>query len=119
LAKEKAIAFEALAGEKFIMQQPRTYQYREVYARCSEAGFVPDVLLCTSQLKTIKQLVANGMGVSILPNFVTGTENNFVLRPLAPALSVQITLNWSAGKQLTDVDAQFKGFIKEYAEKHL
>ena len=55
----------------------------------------------------------------ILPNFVTGTENNFVLRPLAPALSVQITLNWSAGKQLTDVDAQFKGFIKEYAEKHL
>ena len=119
LAAQEKVAFADIADEKFIMQQPHTYQHREVARRCGEAGFVPDIALCTSQMKTIKQLVANGMGVSILPNFVTGTENNFVLRPLAPALSVQITLNWSAGKQLTDVDAQFKGFIKEYAEKHL
>ena len=101
------------------MQQPHTYQHREVVRRCGEAGFVPDIALCTSQMKTIKQLVANGMGVSILPNFVTGTGNKFVLRPLSPDLSVQITLNWSAGKQLTGIDAQFKGFIKDYAEKHL
>ena len=80
---------------------------------------MPNITLCTSQLKTIKQLVANGMGISILPNFVTGTENIFVRRPLLPNLSVQITLNWSIGKQLTDVDEQFSGFIKDYAEKHL
>ena len=119
LTKQEKIGFADIAAEKFIMQQPHTYQYKEVYRRCSEVGFVPDITLCTSQLKTIKQLVANGMGISVLPNFVTGTENIFVRRPLLPELAVQITLNWSAGKQLTDVDAQFSGFIKDYAEKHL
>lgn len=119
LASQEKISFSDIAAEKFIMQQPHTYQYREVYRRCSEVGYVPDIALCTSQLKTIKQLVANGMGISILPNFVTGTESIFVRRPLLPDLSVQITLNWGTGKQLTDVDAQFSGFIKDYAEKHL
>ena len=119
LANQEKIGFGDIAAEKFIMQQPHTYQYKEVCRRCNEVGFVPNITLCTSQLKTIKQLVANGMGISILPNFVTGTENIFVRRPLLPNLSVQITLNWSIGKQLTDVDAQFSGFIKDYAEKHL
>lgn len=119
LASQEKIGFGDIAAEKFIMQQPHTYQYKEVYRRCNEVGFVPNITLCTSQLKTIKQLVANGMGISILPNFVTGTENIFVRRPLLPNLSVQITLNWSIGKQLTDVDEQFSGFIKDYAEKHL
>ncbi len=119
LAQQETISFADIAAEKFIMQQPHTYQYKEVYRRCSEVGFVPDITLCTSQLKTIKQLVANGIGISILPNFVTGTENIFVRRPLSPNLSVQITLNWGSCKQLTDVDAQFSGFIKDYAEKHL
>ena len=113
LAKEKAIAFEDLAGEKFIMQQPRTYQYREVYARCSEAGFVPDVLLCTSQLKTIKQLVANKEGISILPNFVTSMEQIFVRRPLSPAMGVMVSLYWGQ-RSLSVVDNRFIDFMREY-----
>ncbi|MBO5650909.1 MAG: LysR family transcriptional regulator [Selenomonas sp.] len=119
LAAQEKVGFADIADEKFIMQQPHTYQHREVARRCNEAGFMPEIALCTSQLKTIKQLVANGMGISVLPNFVTNTANNFVLRPLSPDLTVQITLNWNTGKQLTDVDSQFKEFIKDYAEKHL
>ena len=68
-AKEE-VAFESLRRERFILQQPRTYQYRAIFARCIEAGFTPDVMLTTTQLKTIKQLVANGTGISILPDFV-------------------------------------------------
>ena len=113
LAKAKAIAFEELAGEKFIMQQPRTYQYREVYARCGEAGFVPEVLLCTSQLKTIKQLVANKEGISILPNFVTSMEKIFVRRPLSPAMGVMVSLYWGL-RSLSVVDNRFIDFMREH-----
>lgn len=114
LAREKDLTFKDLAGEKFIMQQPRTYQYREVYARCNEAGFVPDVLLCTSQLKTIKQLVANREGISILPDFVTRMESIFVRRPISPGLEVMVSLYWGQQRSLSEVDSRFMDFMREY-----
>ena len=85
LSAKKEVAFESLRRERFILQQPRTYQYRAIFARCIEAGFTPDVMLTTSQLKTIKQLVANGTGISILPDFVLREETSFVRRPLGAA----------------------------------
>ncbi|MBQ1920096.1 MAG: LysR family transcriptional regulator substrate-binding protein, partial [Selenomonas sp.] len=115
LTSQKIVSFNDLKDEKFIMQQPRTFQYQEVSRRCNDAGFVPNIMLCTSQIKTIKQLVANGMGVSILPNFVTRTEKNFVRRQLKPLQDVQITLNWGREKAFSDVDVQFVEFIKDYA----
>lgn len=115
LTSQKIVSFNDLKDEKFIMQQPRTFQYQEVSRRCNDAGFVPNIMLCTSQIKAIKQLVANGMGVSILPNFVTRAEKNFVRRQLKPLQDVQITLNWGREKAFSDVDVQFVEFIKDYA----
>jgi DNA-binding transcriptional LysR family regulator len=114
LAAQEKVAFADIADEKFIMQQPRTYQYREVYARCNEAGFVPDVLLCTSQLKTIKQLVANQEGISILPDFVTSMESIFVRRPLSPELEVMVYLYWGQQRSLSKVDSRLTDFMREY-----
>lgn len=114
LAQSKSLTFSELAGEKFIMQQPRTYQYRAVYDGCHKAGFIPEVLLCTSQLKTIKQLVANHEGISILPDFVTRMEHIFVRRPLSPALEVRVSLYWSQQHDLSAVDNRFLDFMREY-----
>ena len=76
LSRCEAVSFDQLKHEHFIMQQSNTYQYQHVYESCVNSGFVPDILLCTTQLKTIKQLVANRMGISILPDFVTKQERN-------------------------------------------
>lgn len=116
LASREFVTFNNLMSEKFIMQQPHTYQYKEVFARCSEAGFVPNVVLCTSQLKTIKQLVANRMGISILPNFVTRMEKIFVRKPLIPELGVEVALYWGAHKSLSVIDTQFMDFMRSYTE---
>lgn len=114
LAENEKLGFEDLRGEKFIMQQPRTYQYKEVYARCQRAGYVPEVLLCTSQLKTIKQLVANQMGISILPDFVTRTDRTLVRRPLVPSMEVVISLYWRAHKSPSIVGNRFTEFMRHY-----
>ena len=70
LADREFVAFEELKGEKFILQQIGTFQHQKVLELCSKCGYTPEVLLCTSQLKTIKQLIINEAGISILPNFV-------------------------------------------------
>ena len=103
-----------MKNEHFIMQQSNTYQYQQVYERCVERGYIPDILLCTTQLKTIKQLVGNRLGISVLPDFVTNEETIFVRRQLTPPLKVNICLYWGREKQLSDMDRRFLDFIKHY-----
>lgn len=116
LAGHESVDFHELRDEHFILQQPRTYQNREVTARCNQAGFTPDVVLCTSQLKTIKQLVANHMGISILPDFVTRNDVNFVRRPLDPPMRARVSLYWSGHKVFSIIDKRFRDFMESYRE---
>lgn len=114
LARKERVSFAELKDEKFIMQQPNTYQYTSVYEHCVDSGFTPDILLCTTQLKTIKQLVANQLGISVLPNFVTRMETIFVRRPLESALKFQVSLFWGAHKCLSETDKNFIRFMQGY-----
>ncbi len=116
LAMEKAVSFRQLRKEKFILQQPNTYQYRQVFRNCTEAGYAPDILLCVSQVKTIKELVANDIGVSVLPNFVMRSDTTFSRRPLAPVMKAPVVLCWGARRTLSRGDRQFMDFVKEYTE---
>lgn len=116
LARRETLMLSDLAEEKFIMQQPNSFQYREIIKACSEAGFMPETAFCTSQLKTLKQLVAKGMGIAILPNFVTRTDTDFVKKPLRPAMDIKVVLYWSGKKVLSLLDRQFMDFIRRYKE---
>ena len=77
LAKYSEVSFADLKDEKFILQQDGTYQHRKICECCAKCGYSPNILLCTSQLKTIKQLVTNEAGISLLPNFVLNAETDF------------------------------------------
>ena len=116
LAMEKEVDFRQLRGEKFIMQQPGTYQYQQVFNHCIQAGFAPEIVLCTSQIKTIKQLVRNEMGISVLPDFVMRTGTTFSRRPLVPALEVPVILCWGSRKHLSQIDERFMDFMRKYTE---
>ncbi len=116
LAMEKKVGFHQLRDEKFIMQQPNTYQYRQVFQHCTEAGFAPDIVLCASQIKTIKQLVTNGTGISVLPNFVMRRDTTFSRRPLAVEVEVPVYLYWGSHKTLSQVEHRFMEFMREYTE---
>ena len=108
--------FCRLREEKFILQPPNTYQYRQVFQYCTESGFVPDIVLCTAQIKTIKQLVTNEMGVSVLPDFAMWTDRTFSRRPLKPRMDVPVYLYWGSHKQLSKMDHQFLDFMEKYTE---
>ena len=114
LASLDTVPFNRLRHEKFIMQQPHTYQYRSVFDCCTQHGFTPDSVLATSQLKTIKQLVANGTGVSVLPRFVMRGERIFLQRDTDPRILLHISLYWGAHKTFSAVDNRFMEFMRKY-----
>ena len=76
LAKAEKISFDELKSEKFIVQPAGTVQNFITMKRSADAGFIPEILLSTSQLQTIKELVSGGAAISILPR-----QTNKILNP--------------------------------------
>jgi len=114
LAALETVPFGRLRREKFIMQQPHTFQYQSVFDCCTQHGFTPDIVLSTSQLKTIKQLVANGTGIAILPKFVTHGEKIFARRDTDPSIDLHISLYWGSHKTFSAIDNRFMDFMRHY-----
>ena len=115
-ADASRVSFSELRGEKFIMQQPKTFQYRSIDKHCSDNDFTPDIVLCAAQTKTMKQLVANKMGVAILPEFVTRMDFTFRKIPFDPPYVIQISLCWRPQKVFSQADGNFIRFIKKYID---
>ena len=112
LANKNKITFADLKDEKFILQQSGTYQHKKICELCAKCGYSPNVLLCTSQLKTIKQLVTNGAGISILPNFVLNAEFDCCRKEISPKIVFDVALAWGKTKVLPDNYNNFVDFVK-------
>ena len=112
LANKDKITFADLKDEKFILQQSGTYQHKKICARCAKCGYKPNVLLCTSQLKTIKQLVTNEAGISLLPNFVLNAEFDCCRKKISPPIKFEVSLAWGKTKVLPDNYNNFIEFVK-------
>ena len=112
LAKNKTVKFDDLKDEKFILQQTGTYQHKKIYEQCAKCGYSPKVLLCTSQLKTIKQLVSNKAGISLLPNFVIRSDGDFCHKKISPSIAFNVSLAWGKTKNLPTNYNQFIDFVK-------
>ena len=112
LANKKDVTFTDLKDEKFILQQSGTYQSKKISERCSKCGYSPNVLLCTSQLKTIKQLVMNEAGISLLPNFVLNNEFDCCRKSISPPIQFDVSLAWGKTKVLPDNYNNFVDFVK-------
>lgn len=113
LAAADKVSFSELRNEKFILQPSGTVQHLLTLKLSAEAGFVPDVLLSTSQLKTIKDLVSGGVAVSLLPKFVLTDTPKFRAVPLNPPVKFKIVLAWSRYKELSPLGTRFLKFFEE------
>ena len=112
LALNEKVSFEELRGEKFILQPPGTVQNFVTLERAAEAGFAPEVLLSTSQLKTIKELVAGSAAVALLPRFAISKASAFKAVPLEPPVKFSVVLAWSRFKELSPLGTRFLNFVE-------
>ena len=112
LVNQSKVTFADLKDEKFILQQDGTYQHKMICERCAKCGYSPNILLSTSQLKTIKQLVTNEAGISLLPNFVLNAETDFCFKDISPPMNFDVSLAWGKTKVLPNNYNKFIDFVK-------
>ncbi|WP_265553350.1 LysR family transcriptional regulator [Serratia grimesii] len=67
-----ALPLAALAGEPWVLfpEQEGPGLYRSITEACEKEGFIPEVVQRALQMETIVGLVASGLGVSLVPEFM-------------------------------------------------
>lgn len=76
LARERTVELKQLANESFVMfaREVSPANYDNVISVCTEAGFHPRTRFAVRQWLTIAALVANGLGVALVPKSLARTK---------------------------------------------
>lgn len=68
LARRRALRIDALDGEPLIAN-PTSFHLRRITEQwCRTAGLVPDISIEVTEFATIRELVARGLGIALLPH---------------------------------------------------
>lgn len=116
LRQQKSVRFDQLKNEQFILLKEKSYQHQIVISRCLRQHFVPNTILSSNQIKTIKNLIANGSGISLLMTMVVRNDPQIAVVPLQEPIAFDIGLAWKKDKCLSNASIAFIKFIKEQYE---
>lgn len=113
LANASTLAIEKLKEEPFILFKAGAYNRQIILEECKKHGFVPNIILATDQIETMKGLVAKGVGVCFLIEAIARKGNDYVSIPLANPLYFECGLAWKKDKYLSMAAQAFINFITD------
>jgi DNA-binding transcriptional LysR family regulator len=115
LARRRRVRMAELADEKFISYREGSRLRELLVSAGREAGYEPHVTLESNESQRIRQLVARGLGVAILPRSDAegpGAEIAAVTL-IGPGLTRDITLAWREGRRHAPAAAEFIKLARE------
>ena len=111
LAGRARVKLAELAGERFVSFLEGTRLRELLVAGAREAGFEPRIAFESDQVRRIRDMVALGLGVTLLPGSdvsAEGDERLAVARVTDPTLRRDVTLAWRAGRRLAPAARAFR-----------
>ena len=121
LAGEQVITIEQLRSERFIMHgESHTSLCRDSLAvckLCGDAGFQPDVFLCSSHISTIMELVRKGVGIAVLNRFQCPVplSSRVAIVDLEPNTVFSIYCLYRKNVSMSPSQKAFLSFIQEFS----
>ncbi|NSC25425.1 LysR family transcriptional regulator [Streptomyces albus subsp. chlorinus] len=82
LARPEGVGLSAAAGEAWIVKQRNNDTYPLVTAACAAAGFTPRIVHQVKEWYAVSSLVAQGLGVCLVPRIVPLPEHPVLRVPL-------------------------------------
>lgn len=117
LSTRSSIAFTDLQQEQLIMLKEDSYHHKTIMDNCHKNNIIPRIVFSSSQIQTIKALVASGSGISFLMKMVVQDNSHITSVPLQPAVHIKIGLAWKKDKYLSKASQAFINFIASTASK--
>ncbi len=119
LASLPEISLSQLREEEFLQLGPSTNLYAAFQESCRQAGFEPDVAYTGTRMENILELVANGMGISLMMFHAASyaAHPQVVLRPLAEPIASELSLIRLRHARRSPAARQFWEFFREYRDR--
>lgn len=116
LVGPQSLSLQDLQGQPLIMLKDDSYHRRVLMAEFAKQHVTPRVILSSSQIETIKGLVANGTGIAFFLDVLVRNDPTLIALPLNPPLSVDIGLVWKKKKYLSRASRAFIDFIVSHLD---
>lgn len=116
LATREHIELMELAGEPFIMFSKEFTLHDRIMGECERVGFAPHIVYESSQWDFIREMVASGLGIAMLPETICRTLDPGKVRAIAlvnPAIPWQLELVWRKEGYLSLAAKAWIAFVKE------
>lgn len=120
LAELRQIDIRDLENENFVLFRKDFSLHDAILRRCKTAGFVPNIILETTQRELMTQIVEANLGITLLPAQIADSLNprQMTSVPLAdPQINLEIALIWNTKQYVPRVAQLWIDFVQEYVEQ--
>lgn len=94
LAKKERISIRELKEQNLVLFQDTFYNTELIKSRFQNEGITPNVILQSSQVSTIRSMIASGIAMGFLLSPMIDKEKNIRGIPLDPPLKESVSLVW-------------------------
>ena len=112
LANKESISNDDIANSNLILMKEGSYLRQIVHDRLKSANVSTNVVLESSQITTIKGLVAHGVGIAFLLDFIVDDAKDIRALPLEEPIYVDIGLAWKKDRYVSKAASAFIEFCK-------
>jgi len=114
LAAKKRVSLDALAGEPFVLLEEATRTGAMLRRYFAEHQFAPQVVMDSGSFEVIKRFVAEGVGISLLPEMVLGPNEAALQSVPMPGLpEVRLGAVWRSGAYQSKAQRAFVAMLQE------
>lgn len=118
LAGHSIISLTEIKDEPFILFKEGAYNRLILLNECKKHGFVPNILLSSDQIETMKGLVEKGVGICFLIEAIARKSQHYLVIPLTEPLYLDFGLAWKKDKYLSMAAQAFINFITKLIPIH-
>ncbi len=113
LANKEKISNSEIASSNLIVMKQGSYLRQIIQDRLRSLHISPNIVLESSQITTIKGLVAHNVGIAFLLDFIADNNNEIISIPLEEPIFVDIGLAWKKDRYVSKAAQAFIDFCKD------
>lgn len=114
LAKQESVTLEELATQPLVMYNTDSVQNHSIRSRFDRMGIVPNILIYTSQIYTMKSMIHNNTCASFFYASLLQDHPDIVGIPIEPRIEQKVGLIWRKGKYTASSTEAFISFARDY-----
>ena len=114
LSQKESITIEDIKNEPLVLFKNSFFQTERLLDRFKQCNYTPNVLLDTTQVSTVQNMVSSGLAVGFMFAFLLKTTSDIVGVKLDPPMRTQVSLVWKQGEYLSGNMNRLIAFVKNH-----